>query len=264
MSTDTDPTYERRYCAFVDILGFSQLIDELGKHKGDLEFVRRLLLRIHAPQLGPEDADYRAQSISDAVAISSKPTPAGLLHICLTLEALAIDLLCRGYFVRGAIVKGMLYHDQHTVFGEALIKAYHLESHVARFPRIMISRPVLIDMKKFSVAEPSFLDRFRLSTDGPAILHVLGHIERAIERERREHPKVSLWDSDALADYRGIPLLIDFRFEKAIDNPRHFEKINWFAEYWNHSVATLGYDAFAPINGISPYAFAPSLTGEDD
>jgi hypothetical protein len=35
--------------------------------------------------------------------------------------------------------EGMLYHDESTVFGEAL-KAHILDSQIVRFPRIMITR----------------------------------------------------------------------------------------------------------------------------
>jgi hypothetical protein len=39
-----------------------------------------------------------------------------LLDMLQTLMRLAIDLLCEGFFVCGAIVKGPLYDDDHMVF----------------------------------------------------------------------------------------------------------------------------------------------------
>ena len=65
----TDSTYEERYCAFVDILGFGSLISTL-----ECEKIQTLLRHIHRPFPGTpenqENTGYRAQSISDAVAVS--------------------------------------------------------------------------------------------------------------------------------------------------------------------------------------------------
>ena len=40
------------------------------------------------------------------------------------IRQLAEASLQEGYFVRGAKCKGLLFHDEATVFGEALVKAY--------------------------------------------------------------------------------------------------------------------------------------------
>jgi hypothetical protein len=61
----------------------------------------------------------------------------GLLHMLYSLTSLSFELLCLGYFVRGAIALGKLYHDDEMVFGDALVRAYELETSVARFPRIL-------------------------------------------------------------------------------------------------------------------------------
>jgi hypothetical protein len=29
---------------------------------------------------------------------------------------------------------------------------------------------------------------------------------------------------------------IQKKFDESVDNPRHFEKVQWFARYWNESV----------------------------
>jgi hypothetical protein len=54
------------------------------------------------------------------------------------LEILARTLPERGFLIRGAVANGRLY--QSTVFGDGLVRAYHIESTVAKYPRIMIPR----------------------------------------------------------------------------------------------------------------------------
>jgi hypothetical protein len=67
--------YEQRYCAFVDILGFQGLIDQLRHGKLGVRDLRSLLKQVHDPrQIGAyiqRGSDFRVQSISDAVAMSS-------------------------------------------------------------------------------------------------------------------------------------------------------------------------------------------------
>lgn len=133
------PKFEERYCAFVDILGFRQLIDRLDRNQIKFQLVRKLLRTIQGPsQDRPylfDRADFRAQSISDAIALSAKPKIEGLWQLLYSLDKLSFELLDEGYFVRGAIVKGKLYHDDQIVFGSALVRAYELESTVVNFPR---------------------------------------------------------------------------------------------------------------------------------
>ncbi|MGO8912958.1 MAG: hypothetical protein ACLQDM_27045 [Bradyrhizobium sp.] len=42
-----DAGYQERYCAFVDILGFRQLIERLDKGGNQFDALRNLLARVH-------------------------------------------------------------------------------------------------------------------------------------------------------------------------------------------------------------------------
>src|SRR5262245_26569023 len=113
-------TYEQRYCAFIDILGFSELIQTLDTGAVALEHLRVLLSKVHNPPAtnaaSMPDAEFRAQSISDAVALSGATNARGLGAIIHSINRLAIDLLMEGFFIRGAIVRDSLFHDDKTVF----------------------------------------------------------------------------------------------------------------------------------------------------
>lgn len=76
-----EPSYDLRYCAFVDILGFRELIGRLKSGEDYFERLRLLLAEIHKPvpaipSVDFSSADFRAQSISDAVEFSTEPTRA--------------------------------------------------------------------------------------------------------------------------------------------------------------------------------------------
>jgi hypothetical protein len=248
--------YETRYCAFVDILGFSRLVE--GLRDGSISFMalRDLLTRLQTPMRywqREDDAedDFRAQSISDAVALSTKLNVSGLSTLFRALEILTIDLLAQGFFVRGAIVKDRLYHDENVVFGEALIRAFKLEKEVVRYPRVMVTREVVADVQEYRNHHyhGNFFDYcLKQSEDGPMFYHVLESIEADVVRLHVDEMKRA--DDDLLNPislYTSLQKQIQKRFDESIDNPRHFEKVQWFARYWNDS--TYGVTGLQPIKG---------------
>jgi hypothetical protein len=235
------PPYQDRYCAFVDILGFRQLIDHLSAVSAQFGSLRSLLARVHGAKSGNPNAlgsDFRAQSISDAVAISTLPTREGLGDIFRALELLAVDLLVEGYFIRGAIVRAPLYHDDQMVFGKALVQAYGLESEVVKYPRIMVAREVREDLIRFSAtsktpaAFPS-AKCLRQSADGPMYLDVLDPVVSLFKKSEHPFETLSLDEKTTHKKFLGIRDRIQQRYEEAMDSPRHFEKVKWFAQYWN-------------------------------
>ena len=52
-----------------------------------------------------------------------------------------------GWMLRGGITTGQLFIDEVMVWGEALVKAYFLESKVAVYPRIIVDANVLCEIK---------------------------------------------------------------------------------------------------------------------
>ncbi|MGZ3409289.1 MAG: hypothetical protein ACXWKA_02910, partial [Xanthobacteraceae bacterium] len=93
-----DASYSERYCAFIDILGFRSLIEDLDKGKITVAEVHRVLSAVHSQKVPDrqEHADLKYQSISDAVALSAAPNAAGLDAICTAAEELSRRLLRSG------------------------------------------------------------------------------------------------------------------------------------------------------------------------
>lgn len=235
-SQENEILYLERYCAFIDILGFREIVSQLDRGKTHVLTLIRLLGEIHQPKRGLSslaNADLRVQSISDAVAISAAPTPEGLAQLFLATDALTIKLLSTGYFIRGAIAKGRLYHDDNMIFGEALVRAYQFESQIARYARLLITRDVKIDvdsyLKDHKYAE-LFEDRVRQANDVPFYSNSLRDIALAATMI---DPKMRFGTTAIGSDLFDIQAIIQRRLDEAADNPRHFEKVQWFASYWN-------------------------------
>jgi hypothetical protein len=228
-------SYNDRYCAFADILGFRQLIERLRASPSSFDTLRNLLVRVHGTNSGAaldvDETDFRAQSISDAVAISTNVNSAGLDEIFKSLQALSLDLLTEGYFVRGAVVRAPLYHDDQMVFGEALVRAFYFESEVAKFPRIVVSREVREDTLSYiAKSNPKIpypkMEILRQSADGPMYLDVLQPVVSLLRKGDSAVRKLSAPESLLHQRYLRIRDRIQERYGEAMDNPRHFEKVS--------------------------------------
>lgn len=230
MSDDTK--YNDRYCAFIDILGFRQLIESLSNEAGKVQALREILSGVHRPRTSLGES-IRTQSISDAVALSAEVNVEGLAAMMHTITYLSLDLLCQGFLVRGAVVKGPLYHDDSMVFGKALVRAYQLESEVVRYPRIMIVREVRDDILKL---RPNLTQMLRQSEDGPMHIDVLKPVA---DMGRKVRGGYGLRDDEKRLHgrFQLIKDRLQARFEESMDTPRHFEKVRWFARYWNETVS---------------------------
>lgn len=239
--------YSDRYCAFVDILGFRQLIGQLDNDETSFDALRSLLTRIHGAHSGSaldvDGTDFRAQSISDAVAISTSVSARGLAEIFKSLIALTLDLLVEGYFIRGAIVKAPLYHDDKMVVGQALVRAFHYESEIAKFPRIVVAREVKTDLigiggKLAAKEQYPRIANLRRSIDSPMYLDVLQPVLELLKKSEHPYKAKDLTPAE-IVDMRRFSLIkdkIQERYEEAMDTPRHFEKVRWFGQYWNETI----------------------------
>jgi hypothetical protein len=233
------------------------LIDKLNQGLTSFQSLQELLTKVHNPPptnaSTHEESDFRAQSISDAVALSAAINAAGIGAIIHSINRLAVDLLTQGFFIRGAIVKDDLYHDDKMVFGKALIRAYGLETSVVDYPRVMVAREVVQYIRELdnSVTANRLLRR---SEDGPIFLHVL----RAVELDMlpfdhgKQKGRVRFDDGrfrGKLLPYIDISEQIQRRFDEATDNPNHFRKVKWFANYWNKTIEEWNIDGFKYVIG---------------
>ena len=80
---------------------------------------------------------------SDSIIVSYRMTELGAVFDMLyDIYLLQISLIQQGISVRGAISMGKLFHDEHVVFGPALVEAAELEK-LAMYPRVILSKETL-------------------------------------------------------------------------------------------------------------------------
>jgi hypothetical protein len=151
-----------------------------------------------------------------------------------------------GYFIRGAIVKGNLFHDDKMVFGDALVSAYNLEQRVVRYPRIMVAQEVAEEASADEHFGQLVRQRLRQSSDGPLYVNtLLGLVDCLCKRNLGQIDT----DASSLEMWQTIKGKIEERFDEATDVPRHFENVQWFANYWNSETDLIGGQIYMRING---------------
>lgn len=133
-------SYENRVVAFFDTLGWREEVASAGT---DARRIARLaaITRIFSSFVAnsPDNAPgARMTSFSDNVIVSLPYDPDILRWTLDGLATIQVGLALMGFWVRGALTVGNLFHDESTVFGPALNRAYELESKSAIYPRILI------------------------------------------------------------------------------------------------------------------------------
>lgn len=161
--------YENRFVAFLDILGFKELIYKIeseGEKSSNFNRVRSVLnflyeesiesncqhdLPVYEQKEGyileKELGDLRISYISDCVIVSTESSFDGFKSLCNKITKFSTDIACDGIFLRGSVTHGKVYHHGPMLFGSAYQKAYQLESEHANHPRIIID-DIVFDVLK--------------------------------------------------------------------------------------------------------------------
>ena len=155
--------YDDRYVAFLDVLGFADLIRRIQADESVFAHVIETLRMVDATRLNldvpmqdslgtaPASAEQSAQilevsSFSDSIIVSSCISFVGIRAILAQVASICVGLLRIGVLCRGGIERGKLYHRDDVVFGTALLDAIQLEREVAKYSRITIGDRFLKDV----------------------------------------------------------------------------------------------------------------------
>jgi len=153
-------TYEKRIFAFIDILGFAELVEESERDASKILNIYQLLERTKSmanlpvghkfQTLKVDLVKFRSHTFSDTVTMSC-PFDSfdyfnaiigwveGFQYLMLTEEATS---------VRGAIVYGNVLDDESKsiVFGPAMVAAYRLETRRAKWPRVLVDSSIFDEL----------------------------------------------------------------------------------------------------------------------
>ena len=170
--------YRPALVVYLDILGFSDLIDESKSNPAKADEILKVL-RTMQTQLYLEDNPFRtAQNEVKAsfktVNFSDLTIRATYLdshldlwdslgHELIDLTVQQTELVCGGILLRGAITVGDIFVDGNHIFGPGVVSGYLLERDLAVFPRIIIDDEILL---KLGGIENEMPGNWKIGDDG--------------------------------------------------------------------------------------------------
>lgn len=202
--------YDERLVAFIDILGFKEIVKQSEKDSSRIELIYSVLsylknwevpkkwnlkfveIEEDAQKKGIERFDIRnktnSTSFSDSIVVSVKvenDINEVASTLIVNLAYIGAILFEQGILFRGGLTIGNIIHDEHgTVFGQGLIDACKLERNNANYPRIILSDKLIgclnypINSKKDRYPYHQYINRFE---DGCVGFHQMQYYQ-VIER----------------------------------------------------------------------------------
>ncbi len=138
---------EEYYVAYLDFLGTKSFIekDKDNKYLNDINLIYEdsisyLKFDKHKPFIKIfSDNILLAEKVCDDTETNIENIK-NLFSLCATIQNIALK---EGYLIRGAITKGVFFHNEIFVYGKALVEAEQMEREVAIYPRIIAKKEIV-------------------------------------------------------------------------------------------------------------------------
>jgi hypothetical protein len=233
--------FEQRYVAFVDILGFSDIVKRMDAEEHLFTTIRDALWKLSSQSRGfteyrrKKKSDIRMAAFSDCYVLS-EASSFKAWRVLAAVQKLGADFLKEGILTRGAVVLGKAYHEGPVLFGQGVVDAHNWESEVAKYPRIRVSGEVrkhVWDYHEGSSWKKELLKRdvdgfwfVNLLTPSLSKWWLLDNPETPPIRSHLEHVRVALVDAWA----------------RAQQNAAHQSKVWWLIHKFNRVAEKAGLD----------------------
>lgn len=217
---------DEKYVAFIDILGFSDLVCRV-ETEDDFFKINIFNSIMSDYKQGIETGCFKGEKsilklnfdynvdvtfVSDCIILSSS----NLTMLCSFAGFIQFSFLLSEGLTRGYITKGKICHypNQNVIFGDAYIRAYKGEKN-AIYPRIIIDNNILYEFKNPSIQKALYKD-----FDGLYCLHYL--------MKTPFDPEKSVDDSK-----KFVNSFIKKRKEEFKNNENILKKYLWLENYLN-------------------------------
>lgn len=254
--------FEEKIVAFIDVLGFKNMVKEaesgsgislteimnhlskLGTAEDSSKFQKYGPTICHKSETIRRDLNFKVTQISDCAIISSEISPAGVINLVSHCFGAVIELLLRGIMCRGYITKGSIFHNDNYVIGSGYQDAYTKESGVTAFkieanergtPFVEVDRKVCEYVKNST--DSCFREMFSRMTkteNGLTALFPFQRLSHSIGKGGFGQPEE--FNPDKEKEYNNmirtrlqtlierVEVFVDHNNEKALSKSRHYIK----------------------------------------
>lgn len=141
--------YTEHIVAFVDILGFSNLIDSIEDDKKLHDRLHWALTHIRSYKElslveNTAQSDLKVSVFSDCIVVTGKKN--NFHGVIWAVGWLQTQLLGAGILTRGGISSGKVVHADEILYGKGMLKAYKIENSAAVYPRIVIDPDLVMQI----------------------------------------------------------------------------------------------------------------------
>ena len=224
------------YCAFLDVLGFSERIRanyKDGSADNVLESFHKILARsITQLKKSTDESMLYFKSFTDNVVLAhprfSDDMESEFGFILWAINEYQFQMALKGFFIRGGLAVDQLFIDENSVYGAALLEAYRLESKVAVNPVVVLcDNTMKLVNKHLTYYSGEIAPQLRDVLKGPDGRYFLNYLTECIiegddrdyldDKSLRRHKKQI---ESALKGYAAVPAV--------------FSKFAWLASYHNY------------------------------
>lgn len=137
--------YEKKYIAFLDVLGFKELVFQDNKSKLETYFA---VVQDAFKLAGINNDEVTKVSISDSIILMTNDSVKHLRMIVRAIRTIQTGLASIDIWMRGAITFGEIFFDDKSniIVGPGFINSYLLEQE-AIYPRVIIDPKILAKLK---------------------------------------------------------------------------------------------------------------------
>jgi hypothetical protein len=243
MPNDSAIGYQKCLITYIDILGFSAMVD--SKTPDEIRRQIDLLQVLNRREDNPFD-NVKILSFSDTVVrIVALPSQKGhygtLYDEVISLLHAQIDLIHNGVLARGAMTFGEIYvdKDKDFYFGPGFIKAYNFEKDDVKYPRISLTPAVC----------QAFYDYPLLRASHHDLTDEIAYLKKVLRYDKKDNQwfidyingaASEVYDAENYFDYLlKMKLLIEESLVRYALSPRVQEKYFWLRDYHQKAVEQL-------------------------
>ncbi|PFH13337.1 hypothetical protein [Burkholderia sp. JKS000303] len=230
------PVHRLSYCAFLDVLGFSERIRDSYTDGGAdtlLETFHQILAKSIAQiRESTDESMLYFKSFTDNVVLAhprfSDDMESEFGFILWSINEYQFQMALKGFFIRGGLAVDQLFMDENSVYGAALLEAYRLESKVAVNPIVVLcdNTMKLVDMH-IGYYAGEVAPQVRDVLKGPDGRYFLNYLtECIIEGDDREY-----LNADSLRLHKQQ---IESALKSYVAVPVVFSKFSWLTAYHNY------------------------------
>lgn len=143
--TSVSSQLEFYFVAFLDVLGFSDMVKSDCESPSGSELYMKKLFDIHEQTLKNHKSNKGLEIVqfSDSIVLAMPFFNDNFPIFIKLIADFQYDLFDKGFLCRGGIAYGKHFSKEGFLFSNGLIEAYQVEKDIAKYPRVAVSNDLI-------------------------------------------------------------------------------------------------------------------------